>query len=187
MSVGPAAEGRAGVRDLSAFTKAGYDKGRPKVVQAAWFATMNLLFMPWFVPARCRVTLLRMFGADVGPDVLIRHRVRVLWPWKLSVGANAWIGEGAWILNLEPVTIGAHACVSQEALLCTGGHDAGQSDFHYANAPIRVGDGAWIGARAIVLPGVTVGTGAVAAAGSVVARDLPSRGTVLSSQRIFRG
>ena len=64
--------------------------------------------------------LLRAFGADVGRRVLIRHGVRVQWPWKLSVADDVWIGEDAWIINLEPVVIGSDVCVSQGAMLCTG-------------------------------------------------------------------
>ncbi|SNR82684.1 WcaF family extracellular polysaccharide biosynthesis acetyltransferase [Actinacidiphila glaucinigra] len=160
-------------RDLSAFTLAGYDKGRSKAVQALWFAVMNTVFSAWFCPARLRVAILRAFGATIGEGVLIRHRVRVLWPWKLTVGDRTWIGEGAWLLNLEPVTIGADVCVSQEALLCTGSHDHRTVDFRYRNAPITVEDGAWVAARAIVLAGVTVGRHAVVGAGTVLSKDLP--------------
>ncbi|WP_448320641.1 WcaF family extracellular polysaccharide biosynthesis acetyltransferase [Streptomyces sp. CO7] len=161
------------MRDLSSFTLAGYDKGRGKLVQALWFAVMNLVFMAWWCPPRLRVALLRAFGATVGERVLIRHRVRVLWPWKLTVGDHTWIGEGAWLLNLEPVTLGRHVCVSQEALLCTGSHDHRAADFRYRNAPITVGDGAWIAARATVLAGATVGRHAVVGAGAVLHQDLP--------------
>lgn len=168
------------MRDLSTFTLAGYDKGRPKAVQAAWLTVQNLVFSAWWCPAALRVALLRAFGARIGAGVLIRHRVRVLWPWKLTIGDQAWIGEGAWLLNLEPITIGANACVSQEALLCTGNHDYRADDFRYRNAPIHVGDGAWVGARAIVLPGVHVGTEAVVAAGTTVSRDVAPR-TVVSA------
>src|ERR1041384_6974998 len=107
-------------RDLRAFTGAGYDKGRNKLWQAAWFATMNLVFMKWWLPPRFRPAILRFFGATVGERVLIRHRVRVQWPWKLTIGDDCWIGEGAWLLNLEPITLEDDVCVSQEAFLCTG-------------------------------------------------------------------
>ncbi|MEU2180531.1 WcaF family extracellular polysaccharide biosynthesis acetyltransferase [Streptomyces thermolilacinus] len=161
------------MRDLSAFTLAGYDKGRGKLTQALWFAVMNLVFTAWWCPARLRVALLRAFGATIGENVLIRHRVRVLWPWKLTVGDHTWIGEGAWLLNLEPVTLGAHVCVSQEALLCTGSHDHRAAGFRYRNAPITVEDGAWVAARATVLAGTRVGRHAVVGAGAVLHRDLP--------------
>ena len=161
------------MRDLPGFTLAGYDKGRGILVQALWFAVMNTVFMAWFPRPGCRTALLRAFGAEIGTGVLIRHRVRVLWPWKLTVGDHTWIGEGAWILNLEPVTIGAHVCVSQEALLCTGSHDHRAADFRYRNAPITVDDGAWVATRATVLAGVKVGRCAVVGAGAVLHKDLP--------------
>ncbi|MCT4353398.1 WcaF family extracellular polysaccharide biosynthesis acetyltransferase [Streptomyces sp. Je 1-79] len=161
------------MRNLPAFTLAGYDKGRGKLVQALWFAVMNTVFMAWFCPAGLRVALLRAFGATIGDGVLIRHRVRILWPWKLTVGDHTWIGEGAWLLNLEPIALGAHVCVSQEALLCTGSHDHRAADFRYRNARITVEDGAWVAARATVLAGVTVGRHAVVAAGTTLHKDLP--------------
>jgi putative colanic acid biosynthesis acetyltransferase WcaF len=92
-------------RSLRSFTGAGYDKGRPVAVQALWFAMMNLMFMKWWFPGRWRPTVLRTFGAQIGERVLIRHRVRILWPWKLSISDDCWIGEDAWLLNLEPITI----------------------------------------------------------------------------------
>lgn len=160
-------------RSLRLFTGAGYDKGRPVVVQALWFAVMNLVFVKWWCPARLRPVLLRLFGARVGERVFIRHRVRVLWPWKLVVGDDCWIGEDAWLLNLEPVTLGHDVCLSQAAFLCAGSHDRTSETFEYDNGPIVVGDGAWIGARATVLRGVTVGAGAVVGACARVGRDVP--------------
>jgi putative colanic acid biosynthesis acetyltransferase WcaF len=161
-------------QQLRAFRGAGYDKGRPKLVQAAWFATSNLVFQKWWLPASARPRLLRLFGAEVGADVVIRHRVRIHWPWKLAVGAGSWLGEGVWIINLERVEIGVDVCVSQEALLCSGGHDRRSPTFEYANAPVVLEDESWVAARATVLPGVTVGRGAVVAAGAVVAKDVPA-------------
>jgi putative colanic acid biosynthesis acetyltransferase WcaF len=160
-------------RDLSAFSGVGYDKGRSILVQAVWFAVQNLVFSRWWLPARLRPMILRGFGASVGEGVFIRHRVRVLWPWKLTVGDHSWIGEGAWLLNLEPITLGADVCISQEAFLCTGGHDMTSPSFEYDNGPISVESGAWVGARALVLRGVTVGASAVVAAGARISRDVP--------------
>jgi putative colanic acid biosynthesis acetyltransferase WcaF len=161
-------------RRLADFTGAGYDKGRPIFVQALWFACLNLVFHAWWCPSRLRVSLLRAFGARVGNGVLIRHRVRVLWPWKLDIGDDVWVGEGAWLLNLEPITIGNNVCISQEAFLCTGSHDRRSETFEYDNAPIRIEDSAWIGARATVLRGVTVGSGATIPACALVTRDVPA-------------
>ena len=169
------------LRSLASFRGTGYDKGRPYIVQAAWFATQNLLFSKWWLPQVLRPKLLRLFGAQVGRNVLIRHHVRVLWPWKLAIGDNCWIGEDAWMLNLEPVSIGHDACLSQGTFLCTGSHDMTSPSFEYDNGPITIGDGVWIGAQAMILRGVTIGRGSVIAARTRVSSDVSSGSLVKSA------
>ena len=80
----------------------------------------------------------------------------------------------AWILNLEPVRIGANVVISQQAMLCTGSHDADDPAFEFDNAPITIADGAWVATRATVLRGVTVGEDAVVGAGALVVKDVPT-------------
>lgn len=143
-------------RDLRGFTGRNYDKGRPVAVQALWFAVSHLVFQKWWCPSRVRVEILRRFGAHVGERVLIRQRVRVHWPWKLRIGSDVWIGEGAWLLNLEEISIGDNVCISQEAFLCTGSHDPRSPTMEFDNAEVVVHDGAWVGARALVLRGSTI-------------------------------
>ncbi|MCX5172809.1 DapH/DapD/GlmU-related protein [Streptomyces antibioticus] len=167
-------------RSLRGFTGAGYDKGRPPLIQAAWYAALHLLFVKWWFPARWRPALLRAFGARVGQRVLIRRGVRVHWPWKLDIGDDVWIGEDAWILNLEPVTIGSDCCVSQGALLCTGSHRRRSATFEFDNGPVRLEPGSWVAARGVVLRGVTVGRGAVVGAGAVAHQNLAA-GAVLTA------
>ncbi len=72
-----------------------------------------------------------------------------------------------------PVEIGARATVAQEAYLCAGTHDFASAALPLQTAPVRVGEDAFIGARAFVMPGVTVGARAVVGAMSVVTRDVP--------------
>jgi putative colanic acid biosynthesis acetyltransferase WcaF len=105
----------------------------------------------------------------------------VLWPWKLTVGDNTWIGEDAWILNLEPVTIGHDVCISQGVLLCAGSHDMTSTTFEYDNGPIVIGDEVWVGAQAMILRRVTVGRGAVVAARCRVSGDVPARALLTGS------
>lgn len=139
------------------------------LVRWAFFETA----LPW--PSAWKVRLLRWFGARVGRGVVIRSKVAVSFPWRLRVGNFSWLGEGVRILSLAPVEIGAHVCVSQEAYLCTGSHDYRRRDFRLITQPIRIANHAWVGARAFVAPGVTLGEGAVAAAGSVVTQSVEAR------------
>lgn len=167
-------------RRLGDFTGEGYDKGRGVLWQAAWQLASSVLVMPWFVPPRVRVAVLRAFGARIGARVNMRAGVRVHWPWKLEIGDDSWIGERAWLLNLEPIRIGSDVCVSQAAFLCTGSHDHRSPSFEFDNAPIHVEDGAWIAARATVLRGVTVGADAVVGATALVVEDVPPGAVILA-------
>ncbi len=154
---------------------AGLDRGRGKGQEAIWYLIKCFFFLsplPW--PGSLKCALLRFFGAKVGQGVNIKPRVNIHFPWKLELGDHCWLGEEVFILNFEPVRIGSHACVSQRAFLCGGNHDFRDEAFSYRNAPITVGDGAWIGAQCFVGPGVTVGTQAVVTAGSIVTSDLPA-------------
>lgn len=162
--------------NLANFTGAGYERGRGILAQIGWL-TVGPVFRAWWVPSAFRVTLLRAFGASIGKGVLIRHNVRIHWPWKLSIDDATWIGEGAWLLNLEYIHIGSNVCVSQDALLCTGSHNRRSESFEFDNASIEIGDRAWIAARAIILRGVNVGDNALIPAGTVV-RESVDAGTV---------
>ena len=152
----------------------GFDRERGGLAMAMWYAVKVAFFLsaiPW--PSSVKCSLLRIFGAEVGERVYIKPRVNIHFPWKLSVGDDAWIGEQVEIYNFERVSIGANACISQRAFLCAGNHDYRDPAMCYRNAPVSIFDGAWIGACVVVGPGVRVGVDAVATAGSVVVKDLP--------------
>lgn len=171
------------MRDLSQFKANGYDRGRSRLWQALWHTVSFLFFQPFWIPASWRPEILRLFGAQVGHGVFIRHDVRILWPWKFSIGNNSWLGEGLRVINLEPIAIGANVCVSQGVMLCSGSHDHRKVSFPYRNRPVRIGDESWIAARSIVLPGVTVGVGALIAAGEVVRGDVPDYTLLIDGQQ----
>jgi putative colanic acid biosynthesis acetyltransferase WcaF len=78
---------------------------------------------------------------------------------------------GTWLDSLAPIRIGSNCCISQGVYFCTGNHDWTDPAFGLIVKPIVIEDGAWVGARATVLPGVTVKTHAIIAAGSVISRD----------------
>ncbi|OBF16607.1 DapH/DapD/GlmU-related protein [Mycobacterium sp. ACS4331] len=170
---------------LAGFTGTGYQRGRALPIQVLWLMSRGVL-MRWWCPNSVRVAVLQMFGARIGAGVVIRHQVRIHWPWKLAVGRDSWIGEDAWVLNLEQVTIGSNTCISQGVLLCTGSHDRRSATFEFDNAPIEVGDAVWIAARATVLRGVTIGDGATVGATAIVARDVPAAATVLPAPADIR-
>ena len=81
------------MRDLSQFQPSGYDRGRSRVWQALWHFVSFLFFQPFWVPRLWRPAILRLFGAKVGRGVIIRHDVRIMWPWKLSIGDHILVGR----------------------------------------------------------------------------------------------
>jgi putative colanic acid biosynthesis acetyltransferase WcaF len=141
-------------------------------VEALWLMAQCLLLRSQVPGSAHRRMLLRLFGARIGKGVTIKPGVRVKFPWRLTIGDHSWIGEDVWIDNLAEVSIGANCCLSQAVYLCTGNHDWTTVSFNLRTAPIRIDDGSWIAARAIVAPGVTVGAGSVLSIGGVATRDL---------------
>jgi putative colanic acid biosynthesis acetyltransferase WcaF len=166
-----------GTVDLSRFDNtrnSQYDAGRSLLIRTVWFLVGLPLLRSAILPSsRIRRSILRWFGAEIGPGVVIRPGVRVKFPWKLRTGKYCWIGEDCWIDNLAEVTLGDHVCVSQGTYLCTGSHDWSDPAFGLITRAIQIHDGAWIGARASVGPGSVIGHHAVVGFGSVVTGAIP--------------
>jgi putative colanic acid biosynthesis acetyltransferase WcaF len=180
--------------ELSSFSAGGFDRGAGKTREALWLLASHGLFQACPLKlSRLKGAVLRCFGGSVGRGVVVKPNVKITFPWKLTLADHVWLGEECWLLNLAPVTIEAHVCISQRAFLCTGNHDYKSPSFDLITKPIRVEEGAWIGAGAFVGPGVTVGTHAVLAAGSVATKDLEPYGiyqgnpAVLVGKRVIGG
>lgn len=158
--------------DLSRFDVGDYRPGRGFVVRLSWFI-VNAIFLqnPLNPSAKLKIVLLRLFGAKIGNGVVLKPSINVKHPWMLEIGDHAWIGEQVWLDCLVPITIGAHACVSQGVYLCTGNHDWSDPAFGYKLQPIVIEDGAWVGARATVLPGVTVASHSIVTGGAVISKN----------------
>lgn len=163
--------------DLSSFTAKNFDKGEGFIKQALWYFVNALLVRASWNPFRgIKIALLKIFGAKIGKGLILKNNVCIKFPWKLTVGDNVWIGEYAWIDNLDKVTIGNNVCISQGALLLTGNHDYTLTSFDYRNAPIVIEDGAWVGAKSVVCPGVTMKSHAILTVGSIATKDLDAYG-----------
>ena len=121
---------------------------------------------PW------RLLVLRAFGATVAGRPFVHPRARVQIPWKLTLRDRACLGDGTMAYSLGRIEIGERATVAQEAYLCAGTHDFTDVNLPLQTAPIVIGADCFVGARALVLPGVTIGARAIVGAGSVVPRDV---------------
>ena len=154
---------------LDTFTNGWFDPGRSLAVRALWLVVNRAFFqstVPW--PSSMKRRILATFGARVGRGVVIKNRVNIKFPWRLSIGDHSWIGEGAWIDSLAPVHIGAHACLSQGCMIETGNHDWSSTSFDLIVKGVTIEDGAWAAARSLLLPGARLASHAVLGAGSVL-------------------
>lgn len=143
-------------------------------VQLWWLAEATLFRLsPQFLYG-WRRWLLRRFGARVGISVRLRPTVRVTYPWKVTIGDRAWIGDDVVLYSLGEIRIGHDAVVSQRSYLCAGGHDHTTPGFDIFAKPVTVGNGAWLATDVFVAPGVSIGDGAVVGARSGVFSDLPA-------------
>lgn len=146
----------------------------------SWYHPGNIIKrMLWYIIGEClvnsaipgsfwRVLLLKLFGAKIGKGVVIKPYVKIKYPWKLKIGNYVWIGEKVWIDNLGDVKIGDNACISQEAMLLCGNHNYKKVTFDLIVRGITIEEGAWVGAKSVVCPGVVVKTHSVITVGSIV-------------------
>jgi acetyltransferase-like isoleucine patch superfamily enzyme len=141
--------------------------------------------IPWYVGMRLRARLLRFAGIRIGRGTTIWGKVLVAGSdnpaRNLTIGKQCHINGGCQFDVSAPIVIGDNVTLGHEVLMLTGGHEIGPPGRRAAGLtrnPIVVGRGAWLGARVMVLPGVTIGDGAVVAAGAVVTRDVAPNTTV---------
>lgn len=135
--------------------------------------------IPEGVATRVRTAILRRCGLRIGEGTTIVGRVVVTGGRRssqhLSIGRECFINVGCQFDATAPIEIGHCVALGQQVLMTTSWHDHSRPERRAGtleHRSIRVGDGAWISSRAVVLPGVTIGEGAVVCAGAIVARSV---------------
>lgn len=161
--------------DLSKYNNDWYIVGASGWRRLLWYFVNVIFFINPLNPvSSLKVWLLKLFGAKIGRNVIIKPRVNIKYPWKLAVGENVWIGEDVWIDNLEKVVVGDHSCISQGAMLLTGNHNYKKESFDLILGEIILEEGVWIGAKSIVCPNVTCASHSILSVNSVATKNLDS-------------
>lgn len=146
-----------------------------RIKRCFWELTALLLFRYSPKPLHSwRSFLLRCFGAKVGRKVHVYPGVKIWAPWNLELNDECGIASGVILYSQGMITIGKRAVVSQGAHLVAGTHDYTKPGFPLITRPICIGDYVWVAAEAFVHPGVTINTGCVIGARSVVTNDMPA-------------
>jgi len=128
---------------------------------------------------RVRVFLCRMIFKSVGNNVNIQKGVYIGKGNKISVGSFSGIGENSRLAQADEIQIGDNVLIGQELMVITQNHNFSDRDKLIRlqggiSKPVIIEDNVWIGARVTILCGVTIREGSIIAAGSVVAKDIPS-------------
>lgn len=121
---------------------------------------------PW------RLLILRLFGAKLHGTPFVHQRARIQLPWNLTMHHRACLGDRANAYTLAPITIGEGATIAQEAYLCSGTHDFASPALPLQTSPIHIGADVFVGARAMILPGLTIGDRAIVGACAVVTKNV---------------
>lgn len=128
---------------------------------------------------RLRTFIHRLLGIRIGRSTLIRGRLKLSGPpgctSRLTIGSNCFFTTPLQIDLNSDVVIGNHVTIGHDVAIITSAHRIGGPGRRCGKqvpAPIRIGDGSWIGARALLLPGVVLGDGSIIAAGAVVTKNV---------------
>jgi putative colanic acid biosynthesis acetyltransferase WcaF len=158
--------------------KSAYDSpwsGSHRVMRVLWEFCW-FLFCSWTPKPlnEWRLFWLRVFDAKIDGKPFVHQRARIAVPWNLILHDRACLGDRANAYSLGEIEIGARATVAQEAYLSAGSHDFDDPNMSLVAGKIVIGEDAFVGARAFVLPGVTIGARAIVGACSVVTKDVPA-------------
>ncbi|EPY4498286.1 putative colanic acid biosynthesis acetyltransferase [Klebsiella quasipneumoniae] len=157
-------------------------RGKNVIYTQLWWLVQSTLFA-WSpqVLYKWRVFLLRMFGASIGKNVIIRPSAKITYPWKVKIGDYSWIGDDVTLYSLGNINVGNNTVISQRCYLCAGSHDYNSINFDIISEEIIIGDSCWLATDVFVAPGINIGTNCVVGARSSVFKNLPSNSICLGS------
>jgi len=147
-------------------------------LQLAQFA---MGFLPRHVGNRLRIYLLRLCGFQIGQGTVMWGAPTITGSGnlytRLTIGEACWINTDCFLNLGAAIQIGNSVAIGHQVMILTDTHAIGDSTRRAGKltaAPVSIGNGAWLGARCTILPGVTIGEGAVVAAGAVVTKSVPA-------------
>lgn len=133
---------------------------------------ISLRLTGYFPSHHIRLLIYRIFGMKIGRDSHIYMGAEIRSPYRIQIGTGCSIGHQAILDGRGRLTIGNNVNFSTGVWIWTAQHDVNNLHFGSYSAPVRIEDYVWLSCRSVILPGVTVGEGAVVASGAVVTKDV---------------
>ena len=162
--------------------------GKLRKIMPIWMRRwLNQLYWRWFdmkdfmaemigrVPSHTvRLTFYKhALGVQIGSQTSVHRGCRFYRPQAVTIGNNCVINRDVLLDGRCGLTIGSNVSISEGTTILTLEHDPNSTTFGMRGDPVTIGNRVFVGAKAIILPGVTIGEGAVVAAGGVVSGDVP--------------
>lgn len=129
----------------------------------------------WIPSHFVRNNIYRLAGIRIGSGSTIHTGCRFYQPENISIGEDSSVGDRCFLDGRAKLAIGSHTSIASQVLIYNSQHDLSDEYFRATEEEVKIGDYVFIGPRTIILPGVTIGNGAAAAAGAVVTSDVPPR------------
>lgn len=119
-----------------------------------------------------RRLVMRLNGAKIGKGSSVHMGLSFFSLKQVKIGQDSIIGRNAFLDGRAPINIGSHVDIASDVMIYNSEHDIDSEDFQAIAGSVEVGDYVFIGPRAIILPGVSIGKGVVVAAGAVVTKNI---------------
>lgn len=137
------------------------------------FELMTLRWVSHVPSHTFRKLIYQLSGMKIGRGSVIHMWANFFDPAGISIGKDTIVGDHVFLDGRAPLIIGNHVDIASFVMIYNSEHDLESSEFKAREEAVEIGDYVFIGPRAIILPGVKIGKGAVVAAGAVVAKDVP--------------
>jgi acetyltransferase-like isoleucine patch superfamily enzyme len=156
-------------------TSEGLKKGGNRLMSYLYDFELWIVEVFAWIPSHIfRLALYKMAGMKIGRGSHIHVGARFFDTRGIKIGSGTIIGERAFLDGRSKLTIGNNVDIASEVMIYNSEHDINDPHFLAISSPVTIEDYVFIGPRAIILPGVSVGKGAVVAAGAVVTKDVDS-------------